>query len=374
MALAGVIAGLQAAVVGFVIVFAAMITVWLFASHGDDSAVSVLRASGCVWLASHLVPLSIGATPVGLLPMLALVLPTMLLRRAFRSAVSASQPQSRSDVLTLIGFQCAMYATVAAAVSTLMSTPDLQTSNVRSLVQTAVVSAVILLVTAAQRPVMPQWVRTSLRIGMASAAFLYTAGAALVTASLLIHVRQAGTVTAAMAPQALDAAFLTVLGIGYVPNAAVWGMAYLVGPGVALGAGSTVSVFTVDTARVPAFPLLAMIPSGAPTAARLLLIVPIVVGVFLYASMPRQRWVAGRGRPPASRHEVMAAAAAIASLTTCVFLLCLSASGPLGNDQLTHVGPVALDVALAVAQIAGGTYVALLVLPRVLLALLRGRS
>ncbi len=56
---------------------------------------------------------------------------------------------------------------------------------------------------------------------------------------------------------------LAALCLLYVPTAAVWGLAYVVGPGFAVGAGTSVSVGGTDLGAVPAFPLLAALPAGA---------------------------------------------------------------------------------------------------------------
>ena len=75
--------------------------------------------------------------------------------------------------------------------------------------------------------------------------------------------------------------FLTVLGLGYVPTAAAWGMAYVIGPGVALGAGASVTLWQSSPGRLPAFPLLAMLPAQAPRLGWVLLAVPVAAGVFV---------------------------------------------------------------------------------------------
>ena len=66
----------------------------------------------------------------------------------------------------------------------------------------------------------------------------------------------------------------------YLPTAAVWGLAFVVGPGFAVGAGTTVSVGGTDLGAVPAFPLLAALPQEpGPAWAPVVLLVPVAAGV-----------------------------------------------------------------------------------------------
>lgn len=371
--LAGVLAGAQAALIGLLAVFSVMIAVWLIASHGDDSAVSVLRASGPVWLSTHLVPVVLGGAPVGLLPLLTTLVPVYLLRRGYRVAVEGAQPTQPYEYVLVAAFQAATYATLALVASTVMSTPDLRTSHVRALAHTLVLSFAATSTGVLRGVRAPQWVRDALRAGAGTAAFVVAAGAALVTASLALQVLQVGQVTAAMAPSGLDALFLTALGAAYLPNAAVWGAAYALGPGVSLGATFPVSMFDVGTGRVPAFPILAMVPTSAPSLARLLLLVPVAAGILLYAFSPRDYWQPGTTGTAVRSHEVVAGVLSVLTAAGCLGLAAAAAGGPLGAGQLAHVGPNPLHVSIAALQVIGGTYAAVMVVPRVLLMLVGRR-
>lgn len=355
--LAGIIAGAQAAVIGVAGVFAALVTVWLVASHGDDSALSVLRASGAVWLGTHMVPLTVGGSPLGLLPLLAVAWPVVLVRRAYRSAVRTCAPSDTYEYVLLAGFQTASYATVGVVVSSVMRSADLFASTPRAFFHTVVLAAVV--TAAPQLPTLPEWARDSVRAGAASAAFLVAAGAVAVTVSLVLRHSQVAALTGAMAGGTVSGLALTLLCAGYVPNAAAWGMAYLLGPGIIVGAGHQASLFDVSLGRVPAFPLLAALPPDAPTVGRVLVVLPVVAAILLYAFTPR---------------TTRAAAVAVATFTTVVTALAWLSSGALGSDQLAHVGPVPTDIAVAALRVVGGTVAALIVVPRLLLMLLRSRQ
>ncbi|NEB84599.1 hypothetical protein G3I43_10475, partial [Streptomyces anulatus] len=56
-----------------------------------------------------------------------------------------------------------------------------------------------------------------------------------------------------------------LLAASLVPNAALWGAAYGLGPGFALGTGATATPLGLDgTPAVPRFPLLAAVPDQGP--------------------------------------------------------------------------------------------------------------
>ena len=95
---------------------------------------------------------------------------------------------------------------------------------------------------------------------------------------------------------------LAALCLLYVPTAAVWGLAYVVGPGFAVGAGTSVSVAGADLGAVPAFPLLAALPQEpGPAWGPLVLVVPLLAGVLAGAARAPGRRRVGAGVAAAGR-------------------------------------------------------------------------
>ena len=350
------------------VVFTSLMAVWVFAAHGDDNTMAVVRACGSVWLSLHLVPLTVGGNALGLLPWLFTVVPAWCIWRSVRWALDSARPTQRYELALLVAYVALTYSTAALLVSMFSSTPDVFTSDALSVARTLVLVVTVAVAClyrhgglAAQFSVA---LRRAVRAGLLSGTFLYSCGAALVAVSLTVHLDQVTSVTALMAPDALDALFLTALGLGYMPTAAAWGMAYAIGPGVALGAGAAVTYAQSTPGRLPAFPLLAMVPAEAPPFGWLVLAIPVAAGIAMYAAIPRLPWRAADGDPIARAPELTAALLATATLGAVVALLCAASSGALGRDLLADVGPHATVVTARAMLIAGGTCLALLVLPR----------
>ena len=109
----------------------------------------------------------------------------------------------------------------------------------------------------------------SIVMGMlGSAAILAAAGAVLAGASLALHLPEVRAATDALAPGVGGAALLLLAQLAYAPNAVIWAVAYTLGPGFAFGTGTVVSPTGSVLGAVPAFPMLAAIPSGPSRAVR----------------------------------------------------------------------------------------------------------
>src|SRR4029453_10239862 len=73
---------------------------------------------------------------------------------------------------------------------------------------------------------------------------------------------------------------ITLVSLAYGGNGAVWAAAYLLGPGFALGAGSTVRLTEVTVGPLPTVPLLSGLPNGPMGATgALLLAVPVLAAM-----------------------------------------------------------------------------------------------
>src|SRR5690606_27316238 len=94
--------------------------------------------------------------------------------------------------------------------------------------------------------------------------------------------------------------------IAFLGNIVVWVGAWLIGPGFALGAGSSISPVNTIVGPVPALPILGAVPTGDFPLGFLGLLVPLLVG-FVAAALVRPRLVADlRGGPVAARLAIAA--------------------------------------------------------------------
>lgn len=139
---------------------------------------------------------------------------------------------------------------------------------------------------------------------------------------------------------------VTIAQLAYLPNLVVWCASWLLGPGFAIGVGTSVSPAATLLGPVPGIPVLGAIPTGDLPFGFLGLIIPVLVG-FLGAAAVRPavvRAAGGRGLVAALGLTALGIAV-VGSLL--MGALALVASGAIGPARLQEVGPSALAVLLA---------------------------
>ncbi|CAO0826572.1 Integral membrane protein OS=Streptomyces microflavus OX=1919 GN=Smic_50580 PE=4 SV=1 [Streptomyces microflavus] len=136
-----------------------------------------------------------------------------------------------------------------------------------------------------------------------------------------------------------------LLGAALVPNAALWGAAYGLGPGFALGTGATATPLGLTgTPAVPDFPLLAAVPAEGPAAPLnwAALAVPVVAALAVAWCTVRRAAPADAPRAQAwsPRETVLVTGLAALGCGAGTALLTAVAGGPLGSGALSAFGPV----------------------------------
>ena len=180
-----------------------------------------------------------------------------------------------------------------------------------------------------------------------------------------------------MAPGSVDALFLTIAAIGYLPTVTMWSLAYLVGPGVHLGGTSIVSLTVAHPGALPAFPLFSILPSSAPSWGQYLVALPIALGVFIYFSLPTGHWqpAGDDARSYFSNlvrfAELKALVTALVALGGTSLLFMFISSGSLGSHLLKSVGPRPFEVAGQLIETCGTSALLLLIVPRIIMTLVR---
>ena len=352
----GGIAACAAAASGLAVLITLTAIGWITAPHvGIGTGLGgVLRTAAMLWLVAHHVGFTVrGAGRIGLLPLGLVLLPGALLAMAGRWVVRAGAVTRLRHVgyaaLALALPYALLAGALAVACRTAVAAP--------SLLQAVVASFLLALVAGglgAARGLAP-WSRLaslmpprprSIVMGMlGSAAILTAAGAVLAGASLALHLPEVKTATDALAPGAGGAALLLLAQLAYTPNAVIWAIAYTLGPGFAFGAGTVVAPTGSVLGPVPAFPMLAAIPSGgqpggaawAPVAA---LTLPYLAG--LSAGIVTVRIAPTPVMEAASLWGFAAGTAAGALAGLCAAF----AGGPLGDGRLAAVGPSGFAVGL----------------------------
>ena len=381
--IAGAIAAGVAVVIGYILTLGFIMAAWLFAAHGSESTVQVLRAAGIAWQVMHLVPLVIGATTIGVLPWGFLVVPVLILWKATQWALKSSQPKTAVDFIRIAISISLIYSGLAGLIGLICSTNDLYTGITSSILHTLfvalAVTSVCIITYAPSRTIltdaMPKLIVDGIRPAVISFGLLFIAGSLLTSVALILNWAQVRAVTTLMAPGFIDGFFMTLLGIGYLPTVNVWAMSYLLGPGIMLG-GGVVTPENASPGALPAFPLLSILPSESAALAAYFVLVPILIGIAIYFLIPRERWSA-QGDSIAIAlsfvvrwREVVTLLVSVGLLSIFVWIAAAASSGSLGIGYLKFVGPVPTEVAAAAIAVCGLSALLTLVIPRTVMSLL----
>ena len=381
--IAGGIAAGIAVVIGYILTLGFIMAAWLFAAHGTESTLQVLRAAGIAWQVMHLVPVVIGVTTIGVLPWGFLFVPVLVLWKVTQWALKSSQPKTAADFIRMAISISIIYAACAGLVGLISSTSDLYTNVVSALAHSFLVAlattTVCILTYAPSRTILtdrlPKLFVDGIRPALIAFSLLFTAGSLLTSISLIFNWAQVSAVTALMAPGFIDGFFMTLLGIGYLPTVNVWAMSYLLGPGIILG-GGVVAPGNASPGALPAFPLLSILPSETAALSAYFVLVPILIGVVIYFLLPRERWSA-QGDSIAIAlsfvvrwREVVTLLISVGLLSLFVWIAAAASSGPLGTGFLKFLGPVPSQAAFAAISVCGLSALITLVLPRTVMSLM----
>lgn len=181
----------------------------------------------------------------------------------------------------------------------------------------------------------------SLRGGLAAAAGLIAAAAALTAFSVGVAFAEMIALYESLHAEILGGAVLTVAQLALLPNAVVWAAAWLVGPGFAVGAGSSVSPFATALGPVPPVPLVGALPAESPPLAWLLLVAPLAAGIV--AGILTERRI---GSVLRDWWAVLVGICAGLVGGAVVGVLAAWSAGSAGPGRLVALGPDALQVGI----------------------------
>ncbi len=381
--IAGAIAAGVCVVIGYIFTLGFIMAAWLFAAHGSESTLQVLRAAGIAWEVLHLTPIVIGTTTIGVLPWGFLVVPVLILWKAMHWALKSSRPKTAIEFVRVAISVSILYSVFAALVGLISSTDDLHTdltsTFLHSLIVALAVTTTCVITFAPSRTILtdalPKLFIDGIRPALIAFGLLFAAGSLLILVSLILNWDQLRAVTTLMAPGFIDGFFMTLLGIGYLPTVNVWAMSYLLGPGITLG-GGVVTLENASPGALPAFPLLSILPSESASFASYFILIPILIGVIMYFLIPRERWSAQGESLPSTLsfvvrwRELVTLAISISLLSVLIWLAASISSGSLGTGYLKFIGPMPAQMAFAAISVCGLSALLSLVLPRTVMSLL----
>ena len=136
---------------------------------------------------------------------------------------------------------------------------------------------------------------------------------------------------------------LILLQAGWAPTMIVWACSWLIGAGFSVGTGTVFAPDRVVAGPVPRLPLLGLLPSAPLSGVGLWL--PLVVTAGAMVAAWRRRAVLNALRV---RYALSAAGLAALLVASGVGLLCLAASGAVGPDRMTVVGPLVVYTVILV--------------------------
>lgn len=331
------IAALWAISFGVVISALPILLVWTLGASGAGSLGTAVRASFLAWPVSHGVPISITSVRIDLLPLLTILFPIFILRRA------------AIRIFRIVSFSWSNFAAIAAPIVLLNSLigfllawlisddvfaiAPFQTVFIMSIIALTATGFAAIKIYGWPKYELPNSVKFGVRVGFLNTAILLIIGMGLAVVMLGVNLASALEVAASIADTNSEKFLTWLLTFGYLPIAMIWGYAWLLGPGVATGVDSAASFAVIDQTALPALPWLAALPTTSVTDGWYLLLVPIFISVFLVSLM----WWSLHNESFRTIFTNVLAGLSVIVITTV--LLSLVGGGAIGPGRLAVFGP-----------------------------------
>lgn len=299
----------QAAIISALVVMAPIIAVWLTGGFRNDGVDVLARLAGQAWLLVHGVPLELtaagseaaagpGSALLTLIPLGLTLIPFLLAWRAGQRLARASYTDQLWQAL--LG-SWVVYAAFGAATGFVCRTPDV-VINLWHAMLVPLVPYALGMVIGARREAgswsrligvdAVDWISRTSQHSRWAGSYLASAAKAgfvgvlsalslasgLLAVDLFIHWNLVVSVYEGLDAGATGGAILTIAQLGFLPNLAVFALAWVSGPGFAMGLGSQVGPLGTAVGPLPSIPVLAAIPSGPLDYAFVALIVPVLAG------------------------------------------------------------------------------------------------
>ncbi|MER7419839.1 DUF6350 family protein, partial [Micromonospora peucetia] len=264
-----------------------VVVLWLFQfSEGAASVPGALRAGLSGWLLGHGVPVDTAAGPLGLAP---LALTALVVWRLTRAGVHASRAigaragRSPRQALLAAGAVGLTYALLGVLGALLVGASPVRAGltfvvlgTLGALVGSARTTQVAGLLAARS----PAPLRDGIRTGLVAGLLLCGAGAGAAGLAVATGGGDAADLIGAYRTGVAGQAGITMVSLAYAPNATIWSVSYLLGPGFAVGTDTAVRTSEVSVGALPAVPLLAGLPRGPVDGLGAgLLAVPVLAGM-----------------------------------------------------------------------------------------------
>jgi hypothetical protein len=387
--LQGALESAQAAVISALVVLAPIVAVWATAGFQNNNFDALARLGGQAWLLIHGVPLHLtmvageaAAQPesgtLSLIPLGLTLIPFLLAWRAGRRLARASYTDQLWQAL--LG-SWLVYAGFGMATGFVCRTDDvaifLWFAGLMPLVPFGLGMVVGARREAGSRSRLigvdaVDWIaRTSqhsrwagsylgsaVKAGFVALMAAFSLSAALLAVDLFIHWDLVIAVYEGLDAGAMGGAVLTIAQLGFLPNLAVFALAWTSGSGFALGVGSQAGPLGTAVGPLPSIPVFAALPAGSLDFGFVALVVPVLAGALAGWWFLREgenhfdEWLSIKVRSrwfTASASTLVLGAIIGVAAGLMAGGLAWTARGSAGIGRLTDIGPDPLSTSLWVA-------------------------
>jgi hypothetical protein len=355
--LTGAVAGLAMAAAGVVAAMGLAVVGWLVGTGG--SMADALRVGADAWLLGHGSGLRIDAGRIEVIPLGLTLAVGWLCLLAGRWAARSSQATRPVEAATVAATYAAAYTGGVLGVALLASQPGAQPILVRALAVSAVLTVGAAAIGAASQlddldtllGSVPEDARASWIGAVSGALSLLGCAALALVASLLIHLGALRELLAGLDPGLVGGLLLVLVSVAVLPNVVLFAVAVLLGPGLSIGTGTSVTLSEVSVGPMPAVPWFAAVPDPGtqPAALSALAAIPLVCGVVAGTMAVRRYPVYGYDRA-----ALRGALAGVCSGLLVAALVAIS-GGAIGPGRMADVGPDVLGcLAVGVAALGIG--------------------
>ena len=397
--LQGALESAQAAIISALVVAAPILAVWATAGFLNSEPDALARLAGQAWLLIHGVPLlldtvgtsSAAAHPqsgiLSLTPLGLTLTPFLLAWRAGRRLARASYTDQLWQAL--LG-SWLMYAAFGLTTGFVCRTDDVGV-GLWSAALVPLIPFGLGMVIGARREA-GSWSRligvdavawlsrtsqhsrwagsylgSAVKAGFVALMTSLAMSCVLLAATFFIHWNLVVAVYEAVDAGATGGAMLTIAQLGFLPNLAVFSLAWISGAGVGLGVGSQAGALGTAVGPLPAIPVFAALPAGPLDFAVAALVVPVLAGTLAGWWFLREgenhfdEWLSIkiRARWFTAAVSTLALGVMVGSVAGLLAAgLAWLASGSAGIGRLTEIGPDPLRTALFVAvEVAVGVVI-----------------
>ena len=179
---------------------------------------------------------------------------------------------------------------------------------------------------------MPQWLSSGVRIGWRASWVLAAYGGLFLLISVIVSWSRIRGIHELLLPTStIDSTMITLAQVLFIPNAIMWALSWLAGPGFFMGSDALHSPASAPTMPIPAIPLFGATPVSAPGTWVILALVLFGVGVGVFVRLRR-----GSESLLDDLYQGGIAAVVVAAV---YLVTSLGSAVVLGNGRLAFLGP-----------------------------------